>query len=331
MPKYLLNSEPLLVQKELAMMFGLTEALILQQIHYWLKKNKERHHNFHKGTYWVWNTIEGWHTSEFPFFSPETIKRALNKLRTRKVLRVDHFNKRSYDKTLWYTIDYAVLDALEEEFDTHILPTIDFKGGRIQKKQLRMALPGTLGPKRPNGQNDPMEKVKKTRPIPETTSEITCLIVEARKNKKFTHAFNDFCIYDSETYRKDTAWKLFTLAMNYEASLGDIIQALEICVEKGKVGSLAYFAGIVKNKVSQRKKGMEPFGKPKWKQVEDYTRERMSAHMEYVTQYQIDHEKMTFTYRLKNREDYEVMQDFIKLVLGDIKIHTGIILDPVYD
>ncbi|MBS4537873.1 hypothetical protein GOQ27_05330 [Clostridium sp. D2Q-11] len=59
---------PLVVDKNLAKIFGLNEVLVLQQINYWLELNKKNNNNFHEGRYWTYNTLEEWR-EEFPFLS----------------------------------------------------------------------------------------------------------------------------------------------------------------------------------------------------------------------------------------------------------------------
>jgi hypothetical protein len=73
--RLLLDEYPLMVLPKLATEIGLNEAIILQQVHYWLMQcGKER-----DGKVWVFNTYEDWQ-KQFPFFSLSTIRRTINKL-----------------------------------------------------------------------------------------------------------------------------------------------------------------------------------------------------------------------------------------------------------
>lgn len=74
------DSYPLVLDRKLACIIGLNEALVLGQIHYWLEKNKECSRNFHEGRYWTYNTIKDWQ-EEFPFWSESTIKRIFKKIK----------------------------------------------------------------------------------------------------------------------------------------------------------------------------------------------------------------------------------------------------------
>ena len=68
----LFNTHPLVVDKHLAKILGLNEALVLQQKNYWIEFNKKNNNNFYDGRYWAYNTINEWQ-EKFPFWSTETV------------------------------------------------------------------------------------------------------------------------------------------------------------------------------------------------------------------------------------------------------------------
>lgn len=111
--KLLLDEHPLIVLPELACAVGLNEAIVLQQIHYWLASNAERnsHRHFHDGRWWTWGTIEELQR-QFPFWSESTVKRAVTKLRENGLLLAGNYNRVAFDRTLWYTIDYDALASI---------------------------------------------------------------------------------------------------------------------------------------------------------------------------------------------------------------------------
>lgn len=53
----LFSSYPLVVNKKLAKLLGLNEAMILHQINYWININKKKNNNFYNKRYWTCNTI----------------------------------------------------------------------------------------------------------------------------------------------------------------------------------------------------------------------------------------------------------------------------------
>ena len=52
MSMYLFDEQPIVANKTLAREIGLNEALILQQINYWIEINKKSGNNFYNGRYW---------------------------------------------------------------------------------------------------------------------------------------------------------------------------------------------------------------------------------------------------------------------------------------
>ncbi|HMA34490.1 MAG TPA: hypothetical protein VKY74_08410, partial [Chloroflexia bacterium] len=105
--KLLVDEAPLLVLPQLAAAIGLPEALMLQQIHYWLRTaGKPR-----DGALWIYNSYAEWRV-QLPFWSVSALRRVLLRLRAQGLIRTATYNARPNDRTLWYTIDYAAVAAL---------------------------------------------------------------------------------------------------------------------------------------------------------------------------------------------------------------------------
>lgn len=100
----LISEPPLQVLPSLAVKIGLNEAIILQQVHYWLLKSN----NVRDGYKWVYNSYSEWN-KQFPFFSRNTMIRAFNSLEKQGLLITANYNKAGFDKTKWYRIDYEKL------------------------------------------------------------------------------------------------------------------------------------------------------------------------------------------------------------------------------
>ena len=111
MNNLLLDSQPLVVIPELATILGLNEAIILQQVHYWLVNNEKAGRNFEDGYYWTYGSYASW-KEQFPFWSEKTIKNTILKLEKLGLLISGNFNKMALDKTKWYRIDYQKLDEI---------------------------------------------------------------------------------------------------------------------------------------------------------------------------------------------------------------------------
>ncbi len=111
--RLLISEPPLLVLPSLAVLVGLNEALLLQQLHYWLlQSGKER-----DGRRWIYNTYDEWH-GQLPFWSVRTIRRIVGELEGKNlVLSTTRYNAQKVDQTKWYTLDYAELDRLTDRAD----------------------------------------------------------------------------------------------------------------------------------------------------------------------------------------------------------------------
>lgn len=109
MSNLLINEPPLQVLPSLAKAIGLNEAIMLQQVHYWLHHAKVKH----EGRMWIYKTLDQWHEQDFSFWSLDTIKRTISSLRKMKLLLVEKLSSNSFNRVNHYTIDYQALSKLE--------------------------------------------------------------------------------------------------------------------------------------------------------------------------------------------------------------------------
>lgn len=108
MHNLLLDDRPLVIQPKLIKLLGdPTEAIILQQIHYWLVKNV----NIKDGYSWVYNSIKEWN-KQFDWLSESTLKRKFKSLENKGLLITGNYNKAKFDRTKWYRIDYDTLNEM---------------------------------------------------------------------------------------------------------------------------------------------------------------------------------------------------------------------------
>jgi hypothetical protein len=111
--KLLINELPLHVLPSLAAQVGLNEAIVLQQLHYWLLKSE----NIHDGHRWVYNTYKQWREDNFLFWSEQTIQRIFTSLEKQGVVVSRRLDARDWNQRKWYRIDYTKLDDLTEMED----------------------------------------------------------------------------------------------------------------------------------------------------------------------------------------------------------------------
>lgn len=109
MSKLLVNEYPLIVLPTLAAKIGLNEAIMLQQIHFWISLPKAIEK---EGRKWHYDSYDNW-LIQFPFWCVRTIKTISASLREDGLVIAKAFNAHKHDQTLWYTIDYEALKKIE--------------------------------------------------------------------------------------------------------------------------------------------------------------------------------------------------------------------------
>jgi hypothetical protein len=149
------KSKTLIVNTDLALVLGdLNEAIVLNQLNYWLEINKKADKNFIDDRYWVYNSYSDWKAKDFPYWSEKTIQRTFTRLENKGVVVSANYNKLAIDKTKWYTINVKQLQELVDKFNSdknRMTNQQDNMTDRQDKMTCR------------EGQND--------RPLPEITTE----------------------------------------------------------------------------------------------------------------------------------------------------------------
>lgn len=134
MNNLLLDEHPLLVMPRLATLIGLNEAIVLQQVHYWLKAKENDQQDYIDGHYWVYNTYKQWQ-KQFPFWHLNTIQRTFTSLEKNGLLISANYNNAGFDKTKWYTISYPALNNLAPSHQNGMLDTPKWAHGTHQNEQ----------------------------------------------------------------------------------------------------------------------------------------------------------------------------------------------------
>lgn len=97
------------INPALAKEIGLNESLILLQIEYWISISD----NERDGKWWTYQSVRDMQEKSFPFWSISTINRAVNKLIDEGYIIEGNFNKKKYDKTRWFALNFEKLNELE--------------------------------------------------------------------------------------------------------------------------------------------------------------------------------------------------------------------------
>ena len=102
---------------EVAKELGIAPAVILNNIYWWIEKNKANEKHFHDGYYWTYNSRKAY-VLQFPYLTVRQIEYALKKLIDEGYIITGNYNKASFDRTLWYAITkkgYCILQNCEME------------------------------------------------------------------------------------------------------------------------------------------------------------------------------------------------------------------------
>jgi hypothetical protein len=149
------KSRTLIVNTDLALVLGdLNEAIVLNQLNYWIEINKKAEKNLVDGKYWVYNSYSDWRINNFPYWSEKTIQRTFTRLESKGIVISANYNKLAIDKTKWYTINTKKLQELVDKFNSNE-DRMTNRQDNMTDRQDRMTCR--------EGQND--------RPLPEITTE----------------------------------------------------------------------------------------------------------------------------------------------------------------
>ncbi|MGC0798441.1 conserved phage C-terminal domain-containing protein [Pantoea agglomerans] len=100
----LLKVKPLVISPMLALRIGINEAIVLQQICYWLEDTTAGVE--YDGKRWVYNSINAWN-EQFPWWTAKTIQRTVSSLKKMGLIYVEQLKKSQHDQTNYYAINYA--------------------------------------------------------------------------------------------------------------------------------------------------------------------------------------------------------------------------------
>ena len=97
---------------EVALEVGINGAIMLNHLHYWVKKNADNEMNYHDGYYWTYNSIAAY-KKQFQFWSERTIYRILRELEVNGYVKTGNYNQSAYDRTKWYALTKKSLKLLK--------------------------------------------------------------------------------------------------------------------------------------------------------------------------------------------------------------------------
>ena len=101
---------------EVALEVGINGAIMLNHLHYWVKKNADNEMNYHDGYFWTYNSIAAY-KKQFPFWSEKTIYRILRELEVNGYVKTGNYNQSAYDRTKWYALTEKSAKLLKSTID----------------------------------------------------------------------------------------------------------------------------------------------------------------------------------------------------------------------
>ena len=104
--------------------YGIEIAILLENMNFWLEKNRANNTNFFDGRYWTYNSIKGFEKL-FPYWSKDKIYRVLKKAEDLGLIIKGNYNKLSYDRTTWY----AFSESAESIFQNRNIHFADLQNG----------------------------------------------------------------------------------------------------------------------------------------------------------------------------------------------------------
>lgn len=96
---------------EVARLYSIEEAIILENMFFWIQKNKANGKHFYDGDYWTYNSAEAF-TELFPYWSAHQIRRILKRMEDNNLIKKGNYNKLTYDRTSWYAITQHAFSVL---------------------------------------------------------------------------------------------------------------------------------------------------------------------------------------------------------------------------
>lgn len=131
MSSALINDYPITFLPHLAKAIGVNEALVLQQLHYWLINHAEMQYD---GKFWIYKTYEEWQEQDFFFWSVRTVKSIFKKLGDMGLIESQKLSSNRHNRVNYYTINSVKLAEIsaicEAEFEAKRLAKLAKKGGK---------------------------------------------------------------------------------------------------------------------------------------------------------------------------------------------------------
>lgn len=116
---------------EIARKYGVNCAVIMENMFFWIEKNRANATNFYDGKYWTFNSKKAL-TELFPYLTQNQIEYSINKLEDEGILVKGNYNKSPFDKTTWYAFT---------DFGLSIFKNSDTDLGKFRNRETNIPRP----------------------------------------------------------------------------------------------------------------------------------------------------------------------------------------------
>lgn len=84
-----------------AQKYGVDEAIFIQNLRFWILKNKASGKHEYNGKTWTYNSAQSF-AKLFPFWTNRQVERITKSLKDKNIVTTGNYNSSHYDRTLWY-------------------------------------------------------------------------------------------------------------------------------------------------------------------------------------------------------------------------------------
>ena len=91
---------------DLAKEYGVDIAIVINNLAFWIQKNKANGKHIHEGKVWTYNSTKAF-KELFPYWTENQIRRILENMQKHGIIETGNYNSNAYDRTKWYTFTEA--------------------------------------------------------------------------------------------------------------------------------------------------------------------------------------------------------------------------------
>lgn len=111
------------------MVYGIEEAIFIDNFVHWIQKNKANNKHYHDGRYWTYNSAKAF-SEQFPYMNESKVKRVLARLVDMGMIQKGNYNENQYDRTCWY----AFTDNGTAIVQKHYFHSPKMTNGKVQNE-----------------------------------------------------------------------------------------------------------------------------------------------------------------------------------------------------